>query len=439
MEERLPDQPTSDRGALRRRLRSALITLTAFTALLTAPAVALADDAPPQQADQPTIEQPAGDAPVAAEPSATDTIPAGEPAVEAPVAEPAVEAPAPEQPVGDTQVSPTGEIPTPEPTTEEPPVETPPVEQPPVEEPPVETPPVETPPVEQPPVETPPVETPPVETPPVEQPAGEQPAPVEPAPVEPAPVEETPTVEETPADDKPARDSRPAPAETNATVSLPKPATGSGVLRPALTDASPTAAPVTEAATQTVATPPALDPVVSAPLPLPGSRRADDQDEAAADAAARNAAAKRIVRKTLVNLGIVPATPVAATSQVTPATADSLICAPVVVSAAVPTPDSSTTRLQVAKSVRKQHAEDQPSSVRGPPVGPFDSPSSPLNASAAAAAGNGSAAGISFFAVLVGSVSAQLAQAEAVAPPCSFASNSATPTSDDSARAPPIA
>ncbi|HST41520.1 MAG TPA: hypothetical protein VLK58_18525 [Conexibacter sp.] len=393
MEERLPDHATSDRSAIRRRLRTALIALTAFVALLTAPAVALADDAPPQQAEQPPIEQPQGDQPVAVEP----------------------------------------------------PVETPPVETPPVETPPVETPPVETPPVETPPVETPPVEQPPVETPPAEQPVGEQPAPVEPTPVEPEPAEPVEeTVEETPADRPVVRESRPAPAETNATVTLPKPATGSGILRPAPADAPTAAAPtaaapvVTEATTQTVATPPALDPVVAAPIPLGDTRRAVAGDEAA-NAAARDAAAKRIVRKTLVGLGIVPATPVAASSQVTPATADNLLCAPVVVATAAPTPDASTTRLQVVKSVRKQQGDHQPSSVRGPPVGPFDSPTSPLNASAAAAAGNGAAAGISFFAILVGSVSAQLAQAEAVAPPCSFASNSATPTSDDSARAPPVA
>jgi hypothetical protein len=428
MDDRLPDHATSDRSALRRRLRRALVAVTASTALLTAPGLALADDPSAQPPEQPQIEQPVVDQSPAVEQSEPAQTP---PAADSGPLLPAEEAPVP-QPVGET------------PPVEIPPVEEPPVENPPVENPPVENPPVENPPVETPPVETPPVEQPPVETPPVEQPTPVEPAPVELAPVDPAPVEEPVVVEEPPAAgdvDKPARESRPAPAETNATVTLPKPATGSGTLRPAVTDAPVAAAPVAATpapATQTLATPPALEPVAVAPV-LPAAREGDGRAAAADDVAAREAAAERIVRKTLVNLGIVPATPAATTSQVTPATVDNLFCAPVVVASAAPTPDGATTRLQVAKSVRKQQVDEQPGNVRGPPVSPFDAPSSPVTAGAAAAAGSGTAAGISFFAILVGSVSAQLAQAEAVAPPCSFASNSATPTSDDSARAPPLA
>ena len=144
------------------------------------------------------------------------------------------------------------------------------------------------------------------------------------------------------------------------------------------------------------------------------------------------------MRKTLVKLGIVSATPDPAAGRTTPAAvADGTLCAPIVVSSSSPTPAAGTTRLQISKTPRKARGTEQPGSVRGPPIGPLDSPSSPLSSSAAAAPGSGSGAGISFFAILVGSLSAQLAQAEAVAPPCSFASNSATPTSDDSARAPP--
>ena len=221
-------------------------------------------------------------------------------------------------------------------------------------------------------------------------------------------------------------------------VATPKPS-GSGTLRAAVVDASTPAPPApTAAADDTAAVPVSITPIVTPTAPLPGSR--DDpavRNDAAAAEAARDAATKRIVRKALVELGIVPASPSAAVDKPSPDAVAGVLCAPVVVSTAAPSPGPGTARVQVVKSERRQRGEDAPSTVRGPPLSPFDSPTSPLNSSSAAAPGTGSVAGVSFFAILVGSVSAQLAQAETVAPPCSFASNSATPQSDLSARGPP--
>jgi hypothetical protein len=150
---------------------------------------------------------------------------------------------------------------------------------------------------------------------------------------------------------------------------------------------------------------------------------------------------QRRVQSVLEQLGIVPADPShqsaaeraaaakvsAAVGPLYTAVSDTLSHPPAPVVATIHT---------LHESDRKHRHGDEPSTVRGPPA-PLNGPSSPLTSGSAAAAPSGGAGGITFFAILVGSVSAQLAQAESVAPPCSFESNPAPPTSTDTARAPP--
>jgi hypothetical protein len=447
MDERLQSHP-SDRSAARRSLRGALIALAAILAFVLAPGAAFADSGTPDGAPEqtPVVEQQTPDP--AADPQPQEA----QPTVDTP---PADTTPPVDTPPADTTTADTPPVDTPPvdaPPADTPPADTPPVDAPPVDTPPADTPPADTPPVDTPPADTPPVDTPPADTPPVDTPPADSPA-TPPADAPPAdrptavdPPADTPPggadtpPADTPADDAPADDRRDTrPIDTSAPAAMPKLPSGSGTLRPVISVADPVT--TTQSDDPPVATAqdaaPTLGTIVVAPVTLPSDKHTDHAAAAAADAAARDAAAKRIVHTTLVRLGIVSADPVTTRTPTAPVASGGDFCAPVVVSSATPTPASGTTRLQVTKSPRKQRGGQQPANVRGPPVGPLDSPSSPLTASAAAAPGSGSAAGISFFAILVGSVSAQLAQAEAVAPPCSFASNSATPTSDDSARAPP--
>jgi hypothetical protein len=237
----------------------------------------------------------------------------------------------------------------------------------------------------------------------------------------------------------------------------PKPVSGSGTLRAPTVDEQPAASqpqPQTTAAAQSqqpLAAPVALqqarapvatlDPVVTAPelapeppAPTPLTR--------AQQQAARDAEVRRIVHSALVDLGIVPENPAAAQVRVTrsPSAAPDgdPVCAPVVNADALPSVATGTIPAPLAIQLeRKQRLADEPAAVRGPPISPVDAPSSPSGVSASVAAGATAPAGFAFVAVLLGSVSAQLAQAETSAPPCSFASNSATPQSDRSARGPP--
>jgi hypothetical protein len=510
MDERLPILVRRERAASRRqRLRAGLVGLAALVAFGGAPAAgafaadvteqpAAAHVAPAQPAAPAAAApvEPAAAAPAQpAAPAATAPVEPAAPAAAAPVepAAPAVAAPAepaapaaaaPAEPAAADDepapadpgtVDPAASDPAPsDPATEDPGAESPAdpgAEEPrdPATEDPGTEPP-DNPGADDPATETPtgpgaeePGEPAP-QDPATEEPAGEQPtepAPTEPEVVEPAPTEpvvEAPPVEATPEPEAPVEDqpaTRPTPIDTTTAPPLPKPATGSGVLRPTAPDApaqepdsadthvANAPANVTSQA-QLQSAPPrttptaALDPVVSVPI-SPGSAAADAELERAQRAAEHEAAVKRIVHKTLVNLGIVPADPVTAQIKSTPSSApDGPVCAPVVVSSAAPSPAAGTVPAPVAQQVqRKQRLADEPNTVRGPPVTPLEGPSSPLTASAAAPASTSAASGLSFFAVLVGSVSAQLAEAEAAAPPCSFASNAATPTSDLSARGPP--